>query len=300
VTLNQATYAYSSPITPLPSMTKPASTKTLVSKPPPRKPCPRPRGPQLVARTPIPTPNQPTPVLKPRNTTARDPKPGNLCLFQQNIAGLVRGSNLHPTRGSLSMRPVLQYRKASSQNRLQAGTPVEFRLRVPPQNAVPTACSAAQLNSSVARVQTLNNTQITKPGQPTPPLTAPTATVHNKPLPTSSPGPSTPVSVKLEPVEPPQVWAEAGLVTNSVLPNELNLDGVCVKRGVLEEEAVLPTAGCKRLKLESSDLVAEQLLDYKDGSYLVKWVGLPKEQSTWELAANLNCAQLVHQFHTSK
>ena len=286
------------PVTPLPSMTKPVSPKTLVSKPPPRKPCPRPRGPQLVVTTQI--PNQPAPVLKPRNTTSSEPKPGNLRLVQPNIAGLVRGSNLHPTRESLSMPPVLQYSKASSRNRQQVGTPVEFRvgLRVPPQNAVPTAGSAAKWNISVTSVKTLNNSKITKPGQPTPPLTSPTATArsaHHKPLHTS-----TPASVKLEPMELPQVWAQAGLVSNSVLSNDLNLGRVFVKREVLEEEAVLPAAGCKRLKLESSDLVAEQLLDYKDGSYLVKWVGLPKEQSTWEPADNLNCAQLVHQFHTSK
>merc|ERR1719432_250380 len=264
------------PVTPLPSMTKPVSPKTLVSKPPPRKPCPRPRGPQLVVTTQI--PNQPAPVLKPRNTTSSEPKPGNLRLVQPNIAGLLRGSNLHPTRGSLSMPPVLQYSKASSRNRQQVGTPVEFRvgLRVPPQNAVPTAGSAAKWNSSVTSVK------MTKPGQPTPPLTAPIATArsaHHKPLHTP-----TPASVKLEPMELPQVWAQAGLVSNSVLSNDLNLGRVFVKR----------------LKLESSDLVAEQLLDYKDESYLVKWVGLPKEQSTWEPADKLNCAQLVHQFHTSK
>ena len=59
-------------------------------------------------------------------------------------------------------------------------------------------------------------------------------------------------------------------------------------------------AGFKRQKLESNDLEVEQLLDYKDGSYLVKWVGLSKEKSTWELAGKLSCAQLIHQFHTSK
>ena len=209
---------------------------------------------------------------------------------------------LHPTRGTLPVRPVLQYRKASSQNRLQVGTPLQFRLRAPPPNAVPTAGSVDRLNRSVKSEETLNNVdEITKPDQPIPRLTLPTATarsVHNKPLSTSSSGPSTPASVKLEPVEPPQVWAEAGLVAN----NKLNLgtDTIFVKREVLEEESVLPAGGWKRLKLEAKELEAEQLLEYKDGSYLVKWVGLSLEQSTWEPAVNLNCAQLVHQFHTSK
>ena len=95
---------------------------------------------------------------------------------------------------------------------------------------------------------------------------------------------------------------EAGLVANNILSNEVNLDAdsIFVKREVVEEESVAPAAGFKRPKLELDNLVAEQLLDYKDGSYLVKWVGLPKEQSTWQPAQNLDCAQLVHQFHTSK
>jgi len=202
------------------------------------------------------------------------------------------------------MRPVLQYSKA--QNRLQVGAPVKFRLIVPP-NAVPTSGSATQLSRSVASVQTLN-AQINKPGQSSPQLMVPSATLrmeHGKPLSSSSPGPSTPAStntpVKQEPVDTPHVWAEAGLVANNILSSEIDLgtDTMVVKREVLEEETVLP-AGCKRLKLESKDLEAEQLLDYKDGSYLVKWAGLAKEQSTWEAADNLNCAQLIHQFHTSK
>jgi len=203
------------------------------------------------------------------------------------------------------MRPILQYSKASSQNRLQVGTSVEFRVRVPPPNAVPAASSAVQLNRNFRSAKTLNNAdEITKPGQPNPWLTVPTATartVQDITLPTKrSSGPST--VVKQEPVETPQVWAEAGLVVSNTVSDELNLgmDTLLVKGEVLEEDSVLPAAGCKRLKLESNDLVAEQLLDYKDGSYLVKWVGLPKEQSTWEPADNLNCAQLVHQFHTSK
>merc|ERR1719209_340690 len=115
------------PTTSLPSMAKHASTKTLVPKPQPRKPCPRPRGSQLVARAPIPqpmvfTPSQQTLVFKPRNATAAKPNPGNRSLVQQqNLAALVRGSHLslHPTRGTLPpMRPVLQYRKVSSQNML--------------------------------------------------------------------------------------------------------------------------------------------------------------------------------------
>jgi len=96
------------------------------------------------------------------------------------------------------------------------------------------------------------------------------------------------------------VWVEAGLVANSILSTKTNLvtDSILVKREV-SEESMLP-AGFKRQKLESNDLEVEQLLDYKDGSYLVKWVGLSKEQSTWESAGKLTCAQLIHQFHTSK
>jgi len=107
--------------------------------------------------------------------------------------------------------------------------------------------------------------------------------------------------VKQEPIDTPQVWAEAGLVPNSILSTELvpGTGSIFVKREVLEEEPVLP-AGFKRQKLESNDLEVEQLLDHKDGSYLVKWAGLSKEQSTWEPAGKLSCAQLIHQFHTSK
>ena len=202
------------------------------------------------------------------------------------------------------MRPVLQYSKASSQNWLQVGTPVKFG--VPPPNGVQTIGSAAQLDRSVKSVEIPSNAnEIAKPSQPDPLLTMATASVrsvHENPSPSSSSGPSTPVSVKVEPMETTQVWAEAGLVANNILSNEVNLDAdsIFVKREVVEEESVVPAAGFKRPKLELDNLVAEQLLDYKDGSYLVKWVGLPKEQSTWQPAQNLDCAQLVHQFHTSK
>ena len=217
---------------------------------------------------------------------------------------MVRGSHLHPTRGTLPKRPVLQYSKA--QNRQQDGTPAQFRLRIPP-NAVPIAGSATQLSRSVPSVQGLN-AQIDKPGQSSPQLVVPSATLrmeYCKPLSSSSPGPSTLAStntpLKQEPVDTLQVWAEAGLVTNNILSSEVDLgtDTMVLKREVLEEESALPV-GCKRLKLESKGLEAEQLLDYKDGSYLVKWTGMAKEQSTWEAADNLNCAQLIHQFHTSK
>jgi len=305
-------------MTPLPSMTNPASTKTPISKPPPRKPCPRPRNPQLVARATIPKPmvltsNLRTPVLKSRNATALESYPGNPSLDQQqNPAALVRGPQLilKPTGGTLpQMRPVLQYRKVSSQNRLQVGTTAELRPRFPP-NAVPTSGSATQWSRSVTSFQTLN-AQNTRPGHPTPRLTVPTAPLrseHDKPLPSSSSGASTPASrlgsntpVKQEPIDTPQVWAEAGLVSNSILSTELvpGTGSIFVKREVLEEEPVLP-AGFKRQKLESNDLEVEQLLDHKDGSYLVKWAGLSKEQSTWEPAGRLSCAQLIHQYHTSK
>ena len=202
------------------------------------------------------------------------------------------------------MRPVLQYSKASSQNRLQVGTTV--KLEVPPPNGVSTAGSDFRLDRSVKGVEMPSNAvEITKPGRPIQRLTMTTATVrsvHDKPLPSSSSGPSTPVSVKVEPMETTQVWALAGLIANNILSNEVNLDAdsIFVKKEVFEEESMLPAAGFKRPKLELDNLVAEQLLDYKDGSYLVKWVGLPKEQSTWQAAQNLDCAQLVHQFHTSK
>ena len=96
--------------------------------------------------------------------------------------------------------------------------------------------------------------------------------------------------VKQEPVDTPQVWVEAGLIANSMLPSKLNLgtDSILVKREV-SEGTMLP-AGFKRQKLESNDLEVEQLLDYKDGSYLVKWVGLSKEQNTWEPVDNLAAA----------
>jgi len=179
---------------------------------------------------------------------------------------------------------------------------------------LPTSGSATLLSRSDTSVKTLT-AQITRPGHPTPSprLTVPTTTLgseHDKPLPSSSSGTSsTPASrlgsntpVKQEPVDTPQVWAEAGLVANSMLnSSKLNLgtNNIFVKREVLEEESVL-AAGFKRQKLESKDLEVEQLLDYKDGSYLVKWTGLSKEQSTWEPAGKLSCAQLIHQFHTSK
>ena len=276
-------------VTPLTStLTKPASTMPQVSISLPMKPHHLPTrkitipGP-IRAPNPKPTvfiPNSCSPVLRARIVPAAMSNPGKLCLPTQKPAGLPRVPWHHQTRGNSSMRPILQYNKVTSQIRPQAGIPIKYRLVAPP-NVKPTVGSSSSPRLSRSAHTGLSvNAQVANRGHSRPSLSVSSSKLkleHDiRPLPSILSTSETCVTASQQ--GSPQVWAEAGLVANS-----------------RESHRVEETSFVKGEVLE-----VEQLLDFVNGNYLVKWVGLSKEQSTWEAASSLNCAQLIHQFHTSK